>query len=568
MTSPSFGKRLRLHRERCQRPGAGRPGLTLQQFADALSAQTGRAIALQTVSYWELGKRRIDAQDRALLVGLIRVLYDHGGLTNRAEADTLLFAGNYRHLSEAEARQALPGEAEGDSRQLEEDKGQVKGAAPADGEIERPAQSSVYIEVVLRLPLEVWRELMDKLGQLSLVFRPPVAPAHTETSMTPANQERSGLTRWLDWLGTLSRRVSPGGALQAALWALTWWATAWMLNRCLNWPYTESVYGLGLSGAAEAALTWAAVNLINPLIVGALARSWARSEWQARPAVRGWLLRAYTFQGAWLGYQIAAFSLFAGALLSYHAGLDAFIRPIRPLLEIVLALWPLAWGYAAAQTVPDNLWRAYGRLSWSDGSIFFVIAALAPVWAIFFYWQADFLLAPFWGMSTLLLALVGALALAAWQERRTGSTVIPIHVWIIIYGLILVPAQYQQTQDVFQAVTLAGLLILLACLSLWGQLRATLSGALLFAALLAGVWLVTLFNAAWAWGLALLALGAWWLLARRRFWIPLSAWLLALAGIGLGVLVRQYLLDLFPALAVYLGLLTLLLLWHYRQRHP
>jgi hypothetical protein len=195
-----------------------------------------------------------------------------------------------------------------------------------------------------------------------------------------------------------------------------------------------------------------------------------------------------------------------------------------------------------------------------------VITGLAPAWAAFFYWQADFLLAPFWGPLTLLLALVGAPALAVLQERRTGSTVLTVHVWIGIYGLILVAALFQQHGDVLEAVTLGGQILLLAALSLWGQLRATLSGALTFAALLGAVWLVTALNGHGGLWAAVLLLAAWWLLARRRFWIPWSAWLLALAGVSLSVLVHQNMLDQTAALIVYLGALGVLLFLAWRRR--
>jgi hypothetical protein len=63
-----------------------------------------------------------------------------------------------------------------------------------------------------------------------------------------------------------------------------------------------------------------------------------------------------------------------------------------------------------------------------------------------------------------------------------------------------------------------------------------------------------------------LLLAAWWLLARRRFWIPWSAWLLALAGVSLSVLVHQNMLDQTAALIVYLGALGVLLFLAWRGR--
>lgn len=521
MSAKEFGQRLRFYRERRIDPASsqaqnGRGRLTQARFGELV----GRKLGLDSgytgaaVSEWELGKSAIHAHDRNLLLAIVAVLKGQGRLLTPREADELLMAGGYRPLDPLERAQVFPDQPDS----------------------EEPPRRT---EFVFR-PGEMfdrWRVAFQRTPQ-----------------------------GWLDWLGARTQRVRASDALRAALWLLAWAATAWMLNRCLSWPYADAVYGLGLSGAAEAALTWVGVNLLVPMVVGALAQPWAGAEWQARPTVPAWPLRAYTLQGAWIGYQIAAFTLFGAALLSYHAGLDVLIRPVRPLLEGFAALWPLAFGYAAALAVPDNLWCAYNRLSWSDGGIFFAIAALAPAWAAFFYWQADFLLAPFWGLLTLLLALAGAPALAVFQERHTGSTVLPVHVWIVIYGLILVPAQYQQTHNLFEAATLAGLLALLAFLSRWGHLPITLSGALACAALLAFIWLARAFNEAWWPWAAALALVGWWLLGFRRLRMSWTAWLLALAGVGLSVLLRQSLLDLSQALLLYLGLLFVLLGLAWRRR--
>lgn len=517
MFAKDFGQRLRYYRERRIDPTTSpaendRGRLTQAHFGELVGQKLGldSGYTGAAVSEWELGKSAVHAHDRPLLLAIVAVLKEQGRLLTPSEADELLAAGGYRPLDSSERAQVFPDQPDSEN-------------SP------RPTKFISHASAVFHR----WSEMFKRSPQ-----------------------------SWLEWIGARTRQVTAGDALRAALGALAWWATAWMLSRCLNWPYTDSAH------AVEAALTWAVVNLIVPLIVGALARPWARPEWQARPAAHGWLLRAYAFQGAWIGYQVAALSLFGATLFSYHAGLHALVRPIRPLLDISLALCPLSFGYAAAHAVPENLWRAYGRLSWGDGGVFFIFAALAPAWAAFFYWQADFLLTPFWGMLTLLLAFIGAPALAAWQERRTGSTITPVHVWIVIYGLMLMAALFQLHGDVLEIVILGGQILLLACLSLWGQLRATLSGALTFAALLAFVWLVAVINVEIGRWVALLALGVWMWKGRRRFWMPISMWLLALAGVGLSALVRQQVLDSLPALAVYLALLALLLLWHYRQRRP
>jgi hypothetical protein len=56
------------------------------------------------VSDWERGKSKINADERLVLVTMIKVLHDHGGLQTVELANLLLEAGNYRALDEDEAR--------------------------------------------------------------------------------------------------------------------------------------------------------------------------------------------------------------------------------------------------------------------------------------------------------------------------------------------------------------------------------------------------------------------------------------------------------------------------------
>ena len=81
----------------------------------------------------------------------------------------------------------------------------------------------------------------------------------------------------------------------------------------------------------------------------------------------------------------------------------------------------LILGNMAARVVPDNLWRAYKRLTLADGGIFFVIAFIGPIWGLFFLKYYSVLLTPVLGIITILLALTAVVIISAWQARK-GTT--------------------------------------------------------------------------------------------------------------------------------------------------
>ena len=98
-----FGRKLRLHRRNARDNENG--GLLSQaRLADLLSLACGVVYSRAAVSDWERGKGQIHKDDRAVLVGLIDVLHQSGGIRTLEEANDWLAAGNYRRLDEREAR--------------------------------------------------------------------------------------------------------------------------------------------------------------------------------------------------------------------------------------------------------------------------------------------------------------------------------------------------------------------------------------------------------------------------------------------------------------------------------
>lgn len=97
----AFGELLRQYRERC--------GFTQVRLAELLEQEANIGTYTgATISYWEKGKYRINHDDRRVLMGLIAVLHQHGGIRTLDEANRLLLAGNYRPLDEDESNRISP----------------------------------------------------------------------------------------------------------------------------------------------------------------------------------------------------------------------------------------------------------------------------------------------------------------------------------------------------------------------------------------------------------------------------------------------------------------------------
>ncbi len=106
-----FGKLLRTCRKKCVDPESG-SALTQERLGERLGNALGNdGYTGAAVSDWERGKSHIHKDDRRVLVSLLRVLYQGGGLHTVEEADRVLLAGNYRPLDQQEERQIFVGEA-------------------------------------------------------------------------------------------------------------------------------------------------------------------------------------------------------------------------------------------------------------------------------------------------------------------------------------------------------------------------------------------------------------------------------------------------------------------------
>lgn len=106
----TFGKLLREYRQRCNDPEI--PGRRLSQgrLGELLAHQLGilKAYSAAAVSDWERGVSKIHVDDRVVLMDLIRVLQQCGGIEDIDEANSLLLAGNYKPLEQEELIKIFP----------------------------------------------------------------------------------------------------------------------------------------------------------------------------------------------------------------------------------------------------------------------------------------------------------------------------------------------------------------------------------------------------------------------------------------------------------------------------
>jgi hypothetical protein len=156
--------------------------------------------------------------------------------------------------------------------------------------------------------------------------------------------------------------------------------------------------------------------------------------------------------------------------------------------------------------------------------------------------------------------------LMARQYKRTGTTIIPVYLWVILYGVILILYEIGRGGSLYSIVSLIGLILTFAILLAFNRIHLTLQGVL---ALLAGagILLVTLSYSLWAGGLlGSLMILVWSRWGRAHIFLPLSFWGVVLVDIGMAGGLREGWWPQVWASAIY-GVIALVILWlEYRQR--
>ena len=154
-------------------------------------------------------------------------------------------------------------------------------------------------------------------------------------------------------------------------------------------------------------------SLVIPLMIGLLINTKDSEYWKLQAGVDPLLLRLYTYQGAGIGFNLGYFFVFPLSLLRHYLQLEPGVW-----IELLAATLGLILGNMGARVVPHNLWRAFGRLTWADGAIFFVVALMGPLWAFFFLEFYPVLLNPVTGILVFLLAITIMVFLATRKSKN------------------------------------------------------------------------------------------------------------------------------------------------------
>jgi transcriptional regulator with XRE-family HTH domain len=375
----TFGDKLRDCRGRCRDPESGR-SLSQERLGELLGKVLGdHGYSGQTMSNWERGNSKPGVDDRLILVGLLTVLHNCGGLQAPGDANEFLTAGNYRPLDAGERREIFPGVQ-----------------AEAINQPETAAQGhagQARLQSLVDLFFSPTAELQEKLNQ-AVEGPPPSWPRVV-----------AALIRWsLD-------HVTPRGVLQAICWLCVSLITFWALSPSLRWPFANPEH------AREAMLLFVVCSVVTPLCVGALTSTNSNDYWIQQNLANTAELRLYTHQGAFVGFYIGYMVIFLTTLAGYHLSLG-----YGKLFAPAIGALPVAVGYFGARLVPYNLWRAYGRMRLQDGAEFFLFLLTGPLWGYFFYQYYPLLLTPMLGLVFCLFVLCIMALMMTWRQRHAIAT--------------------------------------------------------------------------------------------------------------------------------------------------
>jgi hypothetical protein len=392
----TFGELLRKFRNNCNDPNNLARRLSQERLGHLLGEEMGDyGFSGAAVSDWERGESKIHMDDRLVLISLLKILNKAGGLKTLLEANALLEAGNYRALNVSEKERAFPKEALETSVQFPVINAKEQKSSP------KFSPGNIFFK-----SLDDFQNLLDEAQE-----GPPPAWPRITTAL----------------LRKLSDQISALNTFHALLWLWIWIASYVMVTPALY----ESFLSQEITFASI--VKYVCASILLPPCIGLLTNTKDNPFWQQNKMVSSPMLRLYTYQGAFIGFHLGYFVIFAIHLLMYF--LQARLSIWH---QFMLMGFPLVMGYVSAQVVPYNLWRAYGRLWFSDGVIFFVFILLGPIWGWFFFKFYSLLISPTTGIIVILAAITLLVSLMTLQYQRKGNTTIPVHWWIILYSLILI----------------------------------------------------------------------------------------------------------------------------------
>jgi hypothetical protein len=370
-----FGRLLREIRESCHDPLLPSRRLSQQSVGELMGRELGaHGYSGAAVSDWERGKSKIHADNRLVLTALIKVLYEYGGLKTAEQANQLLESGNYRALDNKEVQK-------------------IFSKFPEDSGYEKPETSEEISRSNLPFLLESFFAISEK---------------ELKTLITTAKKEGPN-PWWPRALAALMRKASDRFSLsvRTVLWIWIWLITWWLIGPSLRLPFANQDI------AIHAMAYYVGGTLVVPLLIGAFVNTKDNAYWKANGIEHSILLRLYTYQGAGIGFNLGYFFVFPFSLVRYYLQLESSVW-----VELMAALVALMLGNMAAWVVPHNLWLAYGHLKLSDGAIFFVVALLGPLWAVFFLEFYPVLLNPVAGVLVFLSAVTIMVIITTRQSKK------------------------------------------------------------------------------------------------------------------------------------------------------
>lgn len=372
-----FWNLLRIFRQKCNDPDY--PGRRLSQAR--LGELLGRELDIHggysgaAVSDWERGKSKIHADQRSVLVSLIKILHELGGLCTVTEANNLLESGNYRALDSLEIQK-------------------ISFKEPHYPSIKDPTSKSRGPHKLLQMISErIFSGFNDELQTLL---------AEAKAGPTPYWPRV-----FVAFLRRISDQWTASKMLRSIMWLWAWILTWLSITPSLRWPFANQ------EEARVVILVYIGGALVLPLLIGALTDTKNDIFWKKHNLATSPIIRLYTYQGAGVGFHIGYFGIFAINLVGYYFHLDSTIW-----LELIAMAIILLWGYIGARLVPYNLWRTYGRLDLTDGSIFFVFILLGPLWGYFFFEFSTVFLSSIVGGFVVLFAITLSILIATWQQYR------------------------------------------------------------------------------------------------------------------------------------------------------
>jgi transcriptional regulator with XRE-family HTH domain len=370
----TFGETLRAFRQASNDPDRFNRRLTQQRLGQLMGDELGDfGFSGAAISDWERGESKINAEDRNVLIALIKVLHRCGGLRTVEDANRLLKAGKFRDLDTNETQKIF-----------------IETTSNTDSEKPIP-------------PAKSSRSSIPAL--LASLFSLPQA----EVESLLNNAQEGPPPAWPRVLAGLMRFISDRVSLSiiSVLWIAVWLIAWWLIAPSLRWPFP------GREAAYSAIVLYVGGTLLIPLFIGLLVNTRNNAYWKQQGVVSSFLLRLYTYQGAGIGFNLGYFFVFPFVLVRYYLGLGPSVW-----LEATAVTLALVLGNMSARVVPHNLWLAYERLNLADGWIFFIVALLGPLWGIFFLEYYSILLTPVLGSIVILLALAGIVIFGMHQSRR------------------------------------------------------------------------------------------------------------------------------------------------------